>query len=133
MISMWYYTNKCAKLYHLAQKPVRALDWKASAALVSLISHPSLILSLQYVAPCSRAAFCLSLLGCGFWTHSDSACSEVQSYSSCSLAWAGAEADVGSLPGKYKQKATACFCVCKLQETFGLCARFWRDQPQTKG
>lgn len=44
----------------LAQKPVRALGWKASAALASLISHPSLILSLECVVPGSSAALASS-------------------------------------------------------------------------
>lgn len=56
MVSVQHYTNKRAKYYHLAQKPVRALGWKASAALASLISHPSLILSLKRVVPGSSAA-----------------------------------------------------------------------------
>lgn len=85
---MWYDTDKCPKCYHSAQKPVRALGWKAAAALVSLISHPSLILSRSDVAPCSSAALPVLLLGSlgrGLWARSYCACPDGLSCSSHSL------------------------------------------------
>lgn len=75
------------KCYHLTQKPVRALGWKASAVLASLISHPSLILSVTQSAwlQCS-SGFLLQNL--------DVACGPREAVSApagtTALAWAGA-------------------------------------------
>lgn len=64
------------KCYHLTQKPVRALGWKASAVLASLISHPSLILSVTQSAwlQCSSGLL-LHKLGCGLWAQRGCECS----------------------------------------------------------
>lgn len=64
------------KCYHLTQKPVRALGWKASAVLASLISHPSLILSVTQSAwlQCNSGLL-LHKLGYGLWAQRSCQCS----------------------------------------------------------
>lgn len=78
------------KCYHLTQEPVRALGWKASAVLASLISHPSLILSVTQSAwlQCSSGLL-LHRLGCGLWAQRSCECSDGWScrYYSPGMGW----------------------------------------------
>lgn len=121
------------KCYHLTQKPVRALGWKASAVLASLISHPSLILSVTQSAwlQCSSGLL-LHKLGCGLWAQRSCECSGGWSCRYHSLAWAGAGACVWSLPGGWSFKWSS-MRSCNLQETPGFSTQCWCGHWQSKG